>query len=158
MKFLTKTLVIAALSFVGAFAFTTLTTSVATAHEGEDHSGQIAQAEGEQQEESDEETSDSNYTFTAQSGDSYSLIARKAIQIYGIENEQTLSEAEIIAAETWLTQDANSPLLNEGQEVSLSATAVQGAVDRAMDLSDEQEALWQPYADNANFDTNNVGE
>lgn len=104
------------------------------------------------------ESSEELYTFTAQSGDSFSLIARKSVQIYGIENNVSLSEAEIIAAETWVTQDAGSPALNAGEPVALSKASVKSAVERAQALSDEAETMWAPYAAVANFDTNSVGE
>lgn len=156
MKLLTKTLVVAALAFVAGFTVATLNTAPVMAHEGEDHSEEVAQTEGENNEEQAEEAK--TYTFTAQSGDSYSLIARKSIQIFGYDNQKSLSEAQIIAAETWLTQEAGSPELNEGQEVALGSGSINSAVEKALALSDEQEALWQPYADSADFNTNNVGE
>lgn len=98
------------------------------------------------------------YQYVAQTDDSYSVLARKAIQTYGIENKVNLSQAQIIAAETWLTQDAGSPILNEGQKVSIEKTTVKKFVEQAQKLSKEQQALWQPYTVGVNFDTRNNGQ
>lgn len=148
-----------------AFAVGVFTSAHVLAHDNEDHSvgTEVAQAEttneapAEENNDNNQETT-ATYRFTAQPGDSYSVIARKSIQIYGIEQELPLSESEIIAAETWLTKDAGSPRLHLGQEVILDVSDVQAAVQRAQGLSDEAEALWTPYAAHANFNTDSVGE
>jgi hypothetical protein len=44
------------------------------------------------------------YSYVAQSGDSYSLMARKAVQTYGLTSQTNLSQAQIIFAETSRTQ------------------------------------------------------
>lgn len=98
------------------------------------------------------------YEYVAQPGDSYSVLARKAVQTYGLENKVSLSEAQIIAAETWLTINADSPLLDEGQAVSIDKRTVKDQVERAQKLSKAKQALWQPYVAGVNFDTRNNGE
>jgi hypothetical protein len=98
------------------------------------------------------------YRFVAQSGDSYTKMARKATQIYGIEKQVELSGAQIVFVETNLAQAAGSPELTLGEEVSIDKDMVGVWVDKAKNLSDEEKARWQKYADNVNFDTNNVGE
>ncbi|GIW60778.1 MAG: hypothetical protein KatS3mg087_1844 [Patescibacteria group bacterium] len=85
-------------------------------------------------------------------------MARKAIQTYGITEKVSLSEAQIIYAETNITKEAGSPFLTEGQTVEIKESTVKSWVDKAEDLSDEQEARWQPYAARANFNTNRVGQ
>lgn len=127
-----------------------------SAHEGEDHdSSMVTQAQ------SDEEAAaptTSSYQYVAQPGDSYSLMARKAVQTYGITENITLSQAQIIAAETNLTQQAGSPLLNQGQKVEIKTDNVATVVDQAQKLTDTQKAAWNHYAQHANFNTNNVGQ
>ncbi|MCA9343971.1 MAG: hypothetical protein H6793_02580 [Candidatus Nomurabacteria bacterium] len=98
------------------------------------------------------------YSYVAQPGDSYSLMARKAIQTYGITNKVNLSEAQIIFAETHLTQDAGSPALVKGQKVEIKEDAVKNWVNKAKDLSAQQQSAWNVYAQNANFNTNKVGQ
>lgn len=110
-----------------------------------------------QQEENDESTEDV-YTYVAQSGDSYTLMARKAVQTYGLNNEVNLSEAQIIFAETNLTQAADSPRLNVGQEVQIKQSLVKEWVEKAQQLSEEQQADWAAYTAGVDFNTNSVGE
>lgn len=98
------------------------------------------------------------YDYVAQPGDSYSLIARKAVQTYGIINKVNLSEAQIIYIETNLTQLADSPVLNEGQKVQIKTDDIKAWVEKAQKLTDAQEAAWNVYAQNANFNTNSVGQ
>lgn len=98
------------------------------------------------------------YVYTAQPGDSYTLMARKAVQTYGILNNVNLTQAQIIAAETNLTQAAGFPLLNEGQRVEFTAANVRSAVESAQKLTAEQQAEWQVYVPHVDFNTNAVGE
>lgn len=98
------------------------------------------------------------YTYVTQSGDSYSKLARKAIQTYGIQNKVKLSAAEIIAAETKLTQEAGSPMLTQGQKVTIEKSTVKKWADASLKLSAADEAKWQKYTVNVNFDTRSVGE
>ncbi len=98
------------------------------------------------------------YQYVAQPGDSYSLMARKAIQTYGITAKVNLSEAQIIYAETNLTQDAGSPVLLKGQKIEIKEDAVKNWVEKAQKLSKAQQAAWNVYAQNANFNTNAVGQ
>jgi LysM repeat protein len=66
-----------------------------------------------EEENSEEATADEGtFDYVAQSGDSYSLIARKAVQTYGVINSVNLSGAQIIFVETNLTLAAGSPVLN----------------------------------------------
>lgn len=98
------------------------------------------------------------YVYTAQPGDSYALIARKAVQTYGILNKVNLSQAQIIAAETQLTEASNFPALAEGQKVELTPSSVKSAVESAQKLTAEQQAAWQPYVAYVDFNTDTVGE
>lgn len=99
-----------------------------------------------------------SYSYVAQPGDSYSKIARKAIQTYGIKNKIKLSNAKVIAAETWLTQEAGSPHLDAGQHVDVVEAKVKTVVDKATKLSKTQEAAWNVYTSGVNFNTNAVGQ
>lgn len=98
------------------------------------------------------------YHYVAQAGDSYSKMARKAVQTYGIVNDVNLSLAEIIAAETRLTKNAGDPMLEIGQKVSFKQADVQAAVEYAQGLSDSAEDLWATYVPFVDFNTDSVGE
>ena len=86
---------------------------------------------------------DKAFTYVAGSGESYTGLARRAIA----SSNDKLSPAERIAAETKLTQDAGDQALAAGQEVTLSKSAVEAAVEWAQSLTEDQKAAWQPYAD-----------
>lgn len=98
------------------------------------------------------------YSYTAQPGDSYTKMARKAIQTYGLTNKIDIGQAGIIYAETNLTRAAGSPELNEGQKVEIKAEDVHQWADKAKSLTDAQKAAWNYYVQFVNFNTNNVGQ
>ena len=86
---------------------------------------------------------DTAYAYTVGNGESYTNLARLAVA----DADSGLSTAERVAAETKLTQDAGAQMLEVGQSVELSKEAVNAAVEYAKNLSAEQKAAWQPYAD-----------
>ncbi len=109
------------------------------------------------EEEQNEETGEV-YSFTAQPGDSYTEIARKTVQIYGIETETNMSVEQIVYVETNLTKAAGSPELNLGQQVTISKSLVKEWVDSAQNLSEAEQSLWTKYSDVVDFNTDSVGE
>lgn len=98
-----------------------------------------------------------SFTYTAQPGDSYSVMARKAMQNYLSEANDTLSNAQIVFAETNLTQLAKSPYLEIGDKVTLAKSTLKEWTDKAKTLTTDQIANWNFYAQFANFDTSAVG-
>lgn len=116
------------------------------------------QSEGSQQSEGNQNNQGQSFNYVAQPGDSYSLMARKAIQTFGINNKVKLSEAQIIFAETNITKEAGSPVLVKGQKVEIKESTVNNWVDKAKKLTDQQQSAWNVYAKNANFNTNKVGQ
>lgn len=115
----------------------------------------------DEQEQEDEDVSreaPAAYTYVAQPGDSYTLMARKAVQTYGIVESVDLSKAQIIFVETNLTQAAGSPLLGVDEVVDIEQEHVADWVERAGDLSESEEAAWASYADGVDFNTDSVGE
>ena len=96
-------------------------------------------------------------TYTARSGDSYTVLARKAVQAYAHDANVTLKPAQIIAAETHLTVDADSPYLNYGQKVTFDKTTVSKAVKSAQALTATELAAWQAYVPYVIFDTSQNG-
>lgn len=119
----------------------------------------FAQADENQSNESSETTSNvENYEYVAQPGDSYSQMARKAVQTYGIETNTQIGAAGVVFAETNLTNLAGWPALNEGQTVTISRASVKEWFDRAANLTAEEKAGWDYYVPFINFNTNNVGE
>lgn len=134
--------------FFGAAA---LVPRTVLAHDGEDHSTTETAKE-------ESETKVAAYKYVAQAGDSYSLMARKAVQTYGITNKVNLSQAKIIAAETWITQAAESPELTLDQSVEIKESIVKDNIDKASKISAEAEAAWAQYAVGVNFNTNAVGQ
>lgn len=101
---------------------------------------------------------DATYEYVAQPGDSYTKMARKAVQTFGIVKHVNLSGAQIIYAETNLTQAANSPVLELGQKVSIKVSDIQNWVNSAEKLNKQQLAAWNYYVQFVNFDTDAVGQ
>ncbi len=103
--------------------------------------------------------SESNsYSFVVQEGDTYSQIARKAVQTYGIRENIKLSQAGIIFAETNLTQQAGSPELAIGQTVELKQANIKDWVEKAKKLTGDEQAAWQTYVPYVDFNTDAVGQ
>ena len=134
------------------FAAILVQPNVASAHDGEDHSKDEAKVVTTGVEK------DEAYSYVAQTGDSYSELARKAVQTYGIVNKVTLSGAQIVFAETNLTKEAGSPVLNLNQEVTISIATVKSWVEKAQKLTDVQKTNWNYYVQFVDFNTNSVGE
>ncbi len=98
------------------------------------------------------------YIYKAQAGDSYSVLARKAVQTYGLESKTNLTPAQIVFAETNLTQEAKSPLLNVGQQVTMNKETVKAWVEKAKALNAQQQAAWNYYVQFVDFNTNRNGQ
>ncbi len=98
------------------------------------------------------------YTYTAQPGDSYTLLARKATQTFGLKYDVSLSAAQIIYVETNLTLEAGSPELNKGQEVNIEEIALSRWIEQAKQLTQAEEAAWNYYVQSVDFNTDAVGE
>lgn len=84
-------------------------------------------------------------TFTAQSGDSYIILARQAIK--QSKAGAKLSPAQKVTAETKLAANANWPAINLGQTVQIAAADLEQAIDFATNLSPAELSAWQPFAD-----------
>lgn len=98
------------------------------------------------------------YEYVAQPGDSYTKMARKAVQTYGKKYEVKLSGAQIVFAETNLTIAAGSPELLIGQEVTVSEADILNWIEKAKELTDDQKAAWEVYAVNVDFNTDDIGQ
>lgn len=154
-----KQIVTAPVTIVLALSAVALVTALVLASPASQPENAKAQAIQET-EATEQEAADAGvtYEYVAQPGDSYSKIARKAVQTYGLKHDVSLSQAQILFAETNLTRAADSPFLNEGQQVAVAEATIGEWVERAEDISDEQKAAWQRYTAGVDFNTDNVGE
>ena len=146
---LSISIVLSSLVLIAVFA-----SAQAGAQEVEDNNQEPAQNE----QDSEQAQSGKEYNYKAQPGDTYSQMARKAVQTYGVNNNEDLSLAQILYVETNLTIMAGSPHLNVGQEVKIKEGDVKAWVDRAKDLDEATENLWNAYVPGTDFNTDNVGE
>lgn len=145
---------LAAAAILILVAYVAVTTNrTTTAHDEVAQSSETTQKEAGKNQEREV-----RYSYEAQPGDSYSQLARKAVQTYGIVNDVALSQAQIIAAETQLTVAAGSPELEVGQKIELKPADVKAAVEAAQKLSAEAQAAWQPYVAGVDFNTDSIGE
>lgn len=124
------------------------------------HNNQVTAQAAEQKkaDEAKNEAKATDYKYVAQEGDTYSQFARKAVQSYGKVHKVNLTQGQIIFAETTLTLAAGSPLLNTGEERTLTESAVKDVVEKAGKLSDAQKVAWAAYAVGVDFNTDRVGE
>lgn len=157
------TFVVAAVLLIGLFVYNANVKTVA--HDGEDHAETTTEvdqdtAENAVEAETVQATTNntSGYQYVAQAGDSYSVLARKAVQTYGLVNKVSLSLAQIVSAETKLTVAAGSPELSEGQSVTMDAAAVKAAVEAAQKISADEAAAWEAYVPYVDFNTNAYGQ
>jgi len=146
---------------IGLMLVLAMQSAPASANDGEDHSKDKS-VSSEQNPKSDEQESANSvlgdYSYKARAGDSYSAMARKAVQTYGINNEVSLTRAGIIFAETNITRDADAQLLAVGQEVTIPAEAVQKYVKAAGKLSKAEQKAWAVYVPGVDFNTDDVGQ
>ncbi len=90
MKSLLKLSALAFLVAVGAFVFTAARPHTAVAQDDNQQVSTEEQAPAEENNDQ-EEAAPTSYTYTAQPGDSYTKMARKAVQTYGWEKQVNLS-------------------------------------------------------------------
>ena len=120
--------------------------------------GTVAATSVTEQKQTTTPTADTNngtakdYSVQAKAGDSYMLLARGAVAKYTKDNKLTLTGAQRIAAETTLGVAAGLPVVELGENVTFTKTALQQAVDAAKGLSIEQQAVWAPYAADVIFE------
>jgi hypothetical protein len=155
-----KVVALVALFMVVTFAAGVFSASV-EAHEGHSHEGEVQAQTTQAQAQTQPRTQTSaevTYQYVAQPGDSFSLIARKAVQTYGLSSKTRLSHAQIIYVETNLTREAGSPELNEGQKVGIEESRIKAWVEKAAKLSAAQQQAWSTYAQLADFNTDHVGQ
>jgi hypothetical protein len=65
-----------------------------------------------------------NYTYTAVLGDSYTALARDAINKYATENNMTITDEQLLVAEVQLANDAGLPMLDVGQTISIAESSL----------------------------------
>lgn len=111
-----------------------------------------------EKESADKKTEAKNYSYTAQPGDSYSQMARKAVQTYSKTAKSNLNNAQIIFTETNLTIAAKSPELEIGQKVTISEATVKSWVEKAKKLSAADKSAWEVYVPYVDFNTDSVGK
>jgi hypothetical protein len=146
-------------SFVKTLLVSAVLVGVATVGLAVPRPGSVAAQDNKQPDNSSQtNTTADSYIYEAQPGDTYSQMARKAVQTYGIENKVNLSGAEIIFAETNTTIEAGSPELAVGQKVTVSKDTIKKWVESAQKLDDATEALWNYYVPFVDFNTNAVGQ
>ena len=84
-------------------------------------------------------------------------MARKAIQTYGKKSKINISQAGIVFAETNMTIQAGSPILEIGQKVEIKESVVKDWADKALKLTDAEKSAWNYYVQFVNFNTDKVG-
>lgn len=100
-----------------------------------------------------------DFKYTAKSGDSYTELARSSVIKVDQESEDlSLNAAQVTAAETWVTQEAGSPAINVGEEVTVSRASVEKFAAQAGGLDDAAKNRWQRYADQSSITVGELAE
>lgn len=102
-------------------------------------------AEAKKRAEAKKSEATKDYTYVTAAGDSYTVLARESVQAYAKANDVELSNAQVIAAETTLAQQAGAPELDVNQRVSLKNADVKRAVQQAQQLDAATLAAWETY-------------
>lgn len=91
-----------------------------------------------------QDSGSNNYTYIAQSGDSYTTIVRRAINEHGGSN---LNSAQKIAAETKFIELTGQMEVDIAQNVTINNTMLSRAIEFARTISPDEQKVWQVYAD-----------
>ena len=87
----------------------------------------------------------SEYTFSAESGDGVTHLARKAIEAYTTENELTLSAEQKVFMETALKNIYYQQSLEIGEQVSFETSVLDDVSSQANNLTPSQIQAWSAY-------------
>lgn len=91
------------------------------------------------------------YEYTAKPGDSLSKLVRRSIQLLNQAKNNKMTDAAAMYCETNAVQRLGSTYLDIEQKVSVPFSVLQEYIDNAKNLTSEQLARWQKYADRADF-------
>lgn len=116
----------------------------------------VALSLGTSQSASAESETSNDFVYTAKAGDSYTELARSSVIKFDQDSDEVeLNAAQVTAAETWVTQEAGSPQINLGSQVTVSRASVEKFAKQANGLDDSAKGRWQKYADASSI---SVGE
>lgn len=121
------------------------------ADNSKDSSQTAEEKKAEEQKAKEEAAQTGKATVTAEAGDSYTVLARHAVAQYSKDAGVEVTPAQAVAAETFLTQDANAPELEVGQKVTVNKADVANAVKKAQALSADEQAAWEVYVPYVDF-------
>lgn len=97
------------------------------------------------------------YEFIAQPGNSMSVMARRAVQLYDQKTEAVnLPEPCIVMAETNIVQNLGPRWLAVEENFKIDESLVADFAQKANNLTEEQRAAWKVYSDNAEFNLTDV--
>jgi hypothetical protein len=98
-----------------------------------------------------------SFDYTAERSNNLTLLVRRALQIYD-ENDDSLSlsEAQVIYAETNVVHELGAYQLDVGQEVSVPTDLVAKYAASSQELSEGRLAAWNRYARRARFDLSGI--
>lgn len=100
---------------------------------------------------------EATYEYKTPKGCSLSLLARRSLQLYDqADDKVSLSEAQIIYAETNIVSGIGPRLLNVDEVVKINKSLVEDFAKKSQDLSAAKIAAWQSYAKRANFKLDDI--
>ena len=85
--------------------------------------------------------------YTAQPGDSLTILARRTVADYLVSLQKNLNPAQKVYAETVLVQANNPRRLAVGERVEFNLSQVESIIVQAGQLSPARQAAWAPWAE-----------
>ncbi|MDX1766105.1 MAG: hypothetical protein R3313_04100 [Candidatus Saccharimonadales bacterium] len=98
-----------------------------------------------------------SFDYVAEECNNLTLLVRKSLQIYDAQTEDVeLTSAQIIYAETNVTQKMGSFMLDIGDEVSVPRELVDEFATSSQDLSPGTLAAWDSYTPTVDFELDDI--
>lgn len=128
------------------------------AHEGEDNDQTTAQAEAPETNTANDQFVPEQYQYSVVKGHNMTLLVRRSIQMFDqAKSGVDLDQARIIYAENHVVNELGArDLIQPGEALSVDSGLIEKFVTDSQDLSPSSLAAWQSYADNANFELDDI--
>lgn len=108
------------------------------------------------QEASDASKPVETYEYTAKSGDNLTYLVRKSVQLYAEAKNIDLNNAQKLYCETNVVQKLGSRQIDINEKISVPFAQLQKYLTTSRELSKAQQAAWQVYASNVDFELKNI--
>lgn len=98
------------------------------------------------------------YEYTVETGNNVTLLVRRALQLFDqAKTDIALSQAQALYCETNIVQAMGAKdLIYPGEKITVDSKSVEQFANSSQQLTAAQVAAWQVYADQADFELDNI--